>query len=179
MFRERHRPGNFYRVTAFPTTCSKRSSSTRRPVSFVHGLLHAAGGQLPTMSIETHSTSYVHTPMGTALRHHFIFLHSRQYRAALPQQQSRSVAACRQRGRGRKTVVIVLPRGRGHVRRGRKIDDCLRTLGRRYCKKLSEPKEARYRTAALVTKACSDETGMQAICGDARAEQPASQLTRK
>jgi hypothetical protein len=37
----------------------------------------------------------------------------------------------------------------------------------------------RNRAPALVTKARSDETGMQAICGDARAVQPSGELTRK
>src|SRR5262249_46203117 len=68
-----------------------------------------------------------------------LFLHAGQCRAALPQQQSRSVVACRQRRRGRETLVKVLPRGRSHVRRGREIDDCFGTLGRRYRKKLSQP----------------------------------------
>ncbi len=73
----------------------------------------------------------------------------------------------------------VLPPGRGRVRQRREIDDCFRTFGGRYRKKLGEPKEARDRAAALVRKACRDETGMQAICGDARAVQSASELTRK
>src|SRR5262245_61774495 len=76
-------------------------------------------------------------------------------------------------------LVEVLPRGHSHVRRGREIDDCFGTVGRRYRKKLSEPEQVRNRAPALVTKACSDETGMQAICGDARAVQPAGELTRK
>jgi hypothetical protein len=61
--------------------------------------------------------------------------HAGQYRAALPQQQSRSVVACRCRRRDRPALVIVLPRGRDHVRRGRELDNCFRTLRRRYRKK--------------------------------------------
>ena len=99
--------------------------------------------------------------------------------AALPQRQGRAVVACRRRRRGRPALVEVLPRGRSHVRRGREIDDCFGTLGRRYRKKLGEPEQVRNRAPAFVTKACSDETGVQAICGDARAVQPAGEFTRK
>ena len=107
------------------------------------------------------------------------FLHAGQYRAALPQQRSRSVVACRRRRRGRETLVEVLPRRRIHVRRGREIDDCFGTFGRRYGKRLGQPEQVRNWAAALITKACRDETGMQAIRGDARAMQPAGELSRK
>jgi hypothetical protein len=44
--------------------------------------------------------------------------------------------------RSRETLVEVLPRGRSHVRRGRKIGDSFGTLGRRYRKKLADPNRA-------------------------------------
>ena len=50
------------------------------------------------------------TPPAESKRRRTIFLHAGQYRAALPQQQSRSVVACRRRRRGREAVVKVLPR---------------------------------------------------------------------
>ena len=59
------------------------------------------------------------------------------------------------------------------------MDDSFGALGRRYRKKLGEPEQVRNRAPALITKACRDETGMQAICGDARAVQPPGELTRK
>src|SRR5262245_3975567 len=83
------------------------------------------------------------------------------------------------RRRGWEALVKVLPGGRGHVRRGREIDDCFRTLRRRYRKKLGEPEQARNRPSALVSKARRDETGMQAMCRYAGVVQPAGELTRK
>jgi len=43
---------------------------------------------------------------------------------------------------GRRMPAKVLPRGRSHVRRGRKIGDSFGTLGRRYRKKLGDPNRA-------------------------------------
>jgi hypothetical protein len=69
--------------------------------------------------------SFSFKPANTALRCH--------------SNKAELIVACRRRRRGRPALVIVLPRARGHVRRGGKIDDCFRTLSRRYREKLGEP----------------------------------------
>lgn len=62
-----------------------------------------------------------------------------RYAATATKQIGRRVPATR---RSRETLVEVLPRGRSHVRRGRKIGDSFGTLGRRYRKKLGDPNRA-------------------------------------
>jgi hypothetical protein len=72
-----------------------------------------------------------------------------------------------------------LSRRLGHVWRGREKDNRFCALSRRYREKLGKPNEVRDQATALVTKACGDETGMQAIRSDTRAVQAASEFTRE
>ena len=109
--------------------------------------------------------------------HHF--LQTGQYRAALPQQQSRSVVACRRRRRGRPALVEVLPRGRSQVRRGREIDDRFGTLGRRYRKKLGEPEQVRNRAPLSSPKRVATKPGCRQFAVTRCAAQPAGELARK
>ena len=80
-----------------------------------------------------------------------------RYAATATEQIGRRVPATL---RSRETLVEVLPRGRSHVRRGRKIGDSFGTSAGDVAKNLATP----IGPPLWSTKACSDKP-MQAICG--------------
>jgi hypothetical protein len=93
-----------------------------------------------------------------AAAHHFSFMPvNTRYAATATKQIGRCVPATR---RSRETLVEVLPRGRSHVRRGRKIGLVSAPSAGDIAKNLATP----IGLPLWPIKACSDKP-MQAICG--------------